>query len=156
MLRRPLGYDGAVPREGFEPSKVYTAGLKPAAVGHLATAEMCKDRFERPSSALEAAVLPLDYLPRRREGDSNTRVLTDTVIPARSLDQTRETPPDGETGIRTQKPQGSRFQTEHSHLSVCLTSNRERSALPNPTSLTLGGTPRPGVEPGGRQVSATA
>ncbi len=104
---------------------------------------MGKDRFERPSSALEAAVFPLNYLPTRREGDLNTRALAGTVVPARPLGRTRGTPPHGETESRTPKPLGSRSQIECSHLSACLTSKEGCSS-----TLLSSRTPRPGFEPG--------
>ena len=72
-------------------------GLKPVAVGRLATAAMGADRLEQPSPALEAGVLPLDNAPgtdgERRESDSNARVLADAAVPARSLGQARAIPP---------------------------------------------------------------
>ena len=63
------------------------------------------------------------------------------MVPARSLSRTRETPPPNFASVARERRSRERC---------------ENSVLVSPASLPLGGTPRPGFEPGSRIVPATA
>ena len=124
---------------------------------------MGKDRFERPSSALEAAVFPLNYLPTRREGDLNTRALAGTVVPARPLGRTRETPPTVRRRVELRSLAALDFKSSavtclpvSPHKGCSATRGRRQSGVPSVVSPHKGcsatlldsRTPRPGFEPG--------
>lgn len=85
----------------------------------------------------------------------NTRVLADTVVPARSLDQTREPPPTVRRRVELRSLTALGFKP--SAVAYLPASPHTVGANSDEPSLALlARTPRPGVEPGGRQETATA
>ena len=121
----PLGHGGTIPREGFEPSKGYPRVLSPLPLAawlprqwvrtdsnsHLPLWRRVSCRWtthpEATANGGRAIRTPVSSrMPRFQRG------------PLTRLGQSRHS---GETESRTPKPRGSRFQTERSHLSACLT-----------------------------------
>ena len=102
--------------------------------------------FEQSSPALEAGVVPLDHESIRRwAGDLNTRTLAGTVVPARPLGRTRETPPTVRRRVELRSLTALDFK---SSAVTCLpvsplvgpqpcstAERRENGGLPSPNSL---------------------
>ena len=95
----------------------------------------------------------------RREGDLNTRTLAGTVVPARPLGRTRETPPTVRRRVELRSLAALDFKSSavtclpvspHKGCSSTLLDSRtpgERRS-PEPELAPLARTPRPGFEPG--------
>lgn len=89
-------------------------------------AAMGADRLEQPSPALEAGVFPLDHAPTAQSTENRTPESFGHAVAVRIHPPMDDR--NGETESRTSKPRGSRFRTERSHLSACLTT-RQQSKL---------------------------